>query len=67
MRNVIEILTFGMSSIAHVVGDSLGVSYKSIFPLLFSLLFMIVSDLTGIALKQSKCVHLNCSNGLLCL
>lgn len=55
MRNVIEILTFGVSSIAHVVGDSLGVSYKNIFLLFFSLLFMILS---GFALKQSKGVQL---------
>lgn len=55
MRNVIEILTFGMSSITRVVGDSLVVSYKNIFLLFFSLLFMILS---GFALKQSKRVQL---------
>lgn len=37
MGNVIEILTFGMSGIARVVGDSLGVSHKNIFPLFFAL------------------------------
>lgn len=53
MGNVIEILTFGMSRIARVAGDSLRVSDKNIFPSFFSLLSVILSGLAGFAVKQS--------------